>query len=714
MSESLFSQSWYRVAQVRPQLRAHVNIHHHRYRGRDWYVLQDRATGRFHRFSYEAYVVIGLMDSEHSMDEIWQAACERLGDDMPTQDEIIRLLGQLHQADVLHAGVLPDMDELGRRATKKQRSEWLNYLRSPMAMRFPLLDPERFLAATQFLVQPFLGWFGLLVWLSIVVFALFLGIMHWEGLTTNLADRLLATENLLVLWLVYPVQKALHEMGHAYMVKRRGGEVHELGIMLLVLMPVPYVDASSSSAFPNKYDRMAVGAGGIIMDLLMAALAMFVWVSVEPSLLRAVAFNVILIGSVSTLLFNGNPLLRFDAYYILSDLIEIPNLGTRSNRYLGYLFRKRLFGQEDVESPAVDHGEAVWLGIYAVASFVYRIFITARIVLFVAGRLFFIGVMLALWAIVAMIVIPSVKTIHILVTDPALVRRRMRLVVAVLGLSAVVIVPLSMIPMPSSTVVQGVIWPPEQAFVRAGTEGFVLDVLVEDGTMVDAGQPLVVCENPQLKAHLEVMDGRLSEYEARRRLSRLHDRTEAEILREEIEHLKAELICAKERLDELTTRSPLSGVFVVEQACDLYGRFIQQGEGIGYVLDPGKILVRAVVSEDEIDIVRNDTRAVDVWTADGIGKDIPAEILREVPSASKDLPSLALSVEGGGPIVLDPRQGERPQSFRTLFQFDLALKGSPVLRVGQRVFVRFEHGAEPLAWRWCRSLRRLLLSRFNV
>jgi putative peptide zinc metalloprotease protein len=714
MSESLFSQSWYRVAPVRPKLRPHVRIHHHTYRGRDWYVLQDHATGRFHRFSHEAYLVIGLMDGRHTMDEIFKAACERLGDDMPTQDEIIQLLGQLHQADVLQAGVLPDTRELGRRAARRQRSEWLTYLRSPMAMRFPLVDPERFLTATQWLVRPFLGWAGLFVWLLLVVTAFVAGVVHFEELTTNLADRVLATENLLVLWLVYPLQKGLHELGHAYMVKRRGGEVHELGIMLLVLMPVPYVDASASSAFADKRDRVAVGAGGIIMDLLLAALAMFVWVSVEPSLLRAAAFNVILIGSVSTLLFNGNPLLRFDAYYILGDLIEIPNLGARGNRYLGYLFRTRLLGQKEVESPAGDRGEAAWLACYAVASFVYRIFITVRIVLFIAGRFFFIGVLLAVWALGAMVFTPLLKAVRSLAVDPALARMRGRTAAVVLGACVLVVVPLALVPFPSSTVVQGVIWPPEQAFVRAGVEGFVREVLVESGTLVEAGAPLVVCGNLDLEARVRVISGRLREYEAKRRVSLLSDRAEARMLEEEIEHLEAELAGARERMDELTLCASVHGVFVAERPRDLPGRFVRQGEGLGYVLDQRRSLVRAVVSEERIDLIRHDTREVRVRLSDDLKRDIRAQVLREVPLASRDLPSLALSVEGGGPIALDPRGSERPQAFRTLFQLDLALEGPSVLRVGQRVYVRFTHGAEPLAWRWWRDLRRLLLSRFSL
>jgi putative peptide zinc metalloprotease protein len=157
MVESLFSESWYRVADLKPRLRSHAQIHSHTYRGRNWYVIEDHASGRFHRFSQEAYYIIGLMDGKRTLGEIWEAACASLGDDMPTQEEVIRLLSQLHQSDVLQSDMPPDIADLHERHVKGRRSRLLGQLRSPFAIRIPLLDPERFLSATHFLVRPFYG-----------------------------------------------------------------------------------------------------------------------------------------------------------------------------------------------------------------------------------------------------------------------------------------------------------------------------------------------------------------------------------------------------------------------------------------------------------------------------------------------------------------------------------------------------------------------------
>ena len=171
--------------------------------------------------------------------------------------------------------------------------------------------------------------------------------MHWQELSSDVTDRVLSTENLFLLAFIYPFSRLFHEFGHAYAVKRWGGEVHEMGVMLIVFMPLPYVDASWSSAFPEKSRRMFVGAAGIMVDIFLASAAIIVWVLAEPGAVRAVAYNVIFVAGLSTLLLNGNPLLRFDSYYILADFLEIPNLADRANKYLGYLIKRYLLRIKD-------------------------------------------------------------------------------------------------------------------------------------------------------------------------------------------------------------------------------------------------------------------------------------------------------------------------------------------------------------------------------
>ena len=404
MSDTLFSLSWYRVAELRPRLRAHTQIHRHEYRGEVWFVLQDHASGRSHRLSPPAYRFIGLMDGNATVQDLWGAVNEQLGDHAPTQDEVIRRLGQLHSSDALLCDVPPDSRELFRRYQRHQGMLWRRRLATPLAVRFPLFDPERFLSRTLWLVRPLFSWYGALIWFLVVALGVILAGVHWSELTDGIVDRAMSPHNLLLLWLVYPLVKTVHELGHGYAVKNWGGEVHDIGRMLLVLAPVPYVDASAASGFRGKGPRMVVGAIGIAVELFLAAIALFIWLSVEPGTVRAVAYNVMLIAGVSTLFFNGNPLLRFDGYYVLSDGLEIPNLGTRANRYLGFLVQRHAFGLAEADSPARSTWERFWFVFYGIAAFIYRMLIMFVIILYIAGKFFAIGVVLALWAAFSQIV----------------------------------------------------------------------------------------------------------------------------------------------------------------------------------------------------------------------------------------------------------------------------------------------------------------------
>ena len=266
MSDGFFSASWYRVAGLRPRLRRHVEFHRHRYRGRLWYVLQDHSTGRCQRLTPAAYLLAGLMNGERTTQEVWEAACARLGDDAPSQDETIRVLGLLHFADALRCDVSPDTVEILQRCQRRERAEWWRRFANPLAFRIPLVDPDAFLSRWVHLARPLFGRAAAAVWLVLVGAAVVLATAHWRELSENAAEQLLAPRNLLLLWLVYPLMKALHELGHAFAAKVFGGAVHEMGVLLLVFVPVPYVDASAASALSDKWKRVVVGSAGVAVE----------------------------------------------------------------------------------------------------------------------------------------------------------------------------------------------------------------------------------------------------------------------------------------------------------------------------------------------------------------------------------------------------------------------------------------------------------------
>lgn len=712
LDHSLFSQSWYRVADLRPRLRSHVQILSHSYRGELWYILQDRFTGRHHRFSQEAYQVIGLLDGHRTLDAIWQKACLELGDHMPTQDELINLVSQLYRADLLQSSALPDFREIEARHRKGRKNRLLMNLRSPLSVRFPLLDPDRFLSATIPYLKPLLGWQAGCLWLFVVCTSVVLACIHWTDLTENVTDSLLSLENLFLITLLYPFLKVLHEFGHAYLVKKWGGEVHEMGVMFLVFMPIPYVDASSSLAFANKYKRMAVGAAGIMVEIFSAAVALLVWLNVEPGTVRAIAFNTMLIAGVSTLLFNGNPLLRFDAYYVLSDFLEIPNLGRKANKYVQYLCKRYLLGVEHEEPDTRSGAEAAWLVLYAVLSFTYRIFLSVRIILFVAGKFFFIGIILAIWAGYGMLVGPVVRAGNYLIQDGHMKRRRLRVFGVVVVPLCAAVLSLFIVPLPYTTVSEGVTWAPDESQIYAASDGFVLDILSESGSEVAKGAPLLQLGSDELAAGVAVLELMLDEYQARYEKAFQIDRIEAALIGEEIDRIRAELRRARERRGSLSINSPLTGRFILKEPERMLDGYVSRGTLLGYVIDQQNMSVRVVVSQADIDTVREDTRSIQVRFASNIEQVFGAMLVAEIPAASRTLPSMALSLRGGGQYALDPRVQDKLAVMENLFQFDLSISDCSIANINERVYVRFEHSPEPLAYRWYRNVRRLLLSRF--
>jgi putative peptide zinc metalloprotease protein len=649
------------------------------------------------------------------MAEVWDIVGARAPEGPPTQDETIQLLSQLHAADLLLGELPPDIAEIAERSKRASRRRLFQQLRNPMAMRLPLFDPDKVLSATLPFVRPLFTWAGFAAWLALVLVGLVLALLHWPELTSNAADRVLAAENVALLLGVYPLMKTLHELGHAYATKVWGGEVHEVGALFLVFIPVPYVDASASAAFRHKRQRIVVGAAGIIVELALAAMAMIVWVYASPGFGRAIAFNVILIGGVSTLFFNGNPLLRFDGYYILSDLIEIPNLATRANGYFFYLVQRHLLKVDGLDSPATAAGEAKWLLTYAILSFLYRMLVSFGIAVFLATRMFILGIAMALWAGISIAVLPLLKGIRFLATSPRLHGRRRQASVTVGGLALALGIFLFAVPLPYATVAQGVVWIPDRAEVRAKTEGFARAVLTEPGTETTARQQLVALDDPILKGRVAVVQTQLEEMKLRLDAAKQIDRVQAEVLQEQVQRLTSTLADYRKREADLTIAAQQDGRFVLPRAEDMPGRFFKRGELLGYVIGANDLVARVVVAQTDVDLVRQKTAKVDVYFAEDLQRSVPARIRREVPSALSDVPSLALTTQAGGPIALDPAKTQRPQALFSWFQFDVdLLEPVPPRLAGARVYVRFDHGKEPIAWRILRTARQFFLGQFRV
>ncbi len=712
MSVSLHSAYWYRVADRKPRLRQHVQVNRHVYRGQPWYVLQDPLTGRQHRFNRNAFFLIHLMDGQRRMQEIWDLALEQLGDEAPTQDETIGLLFRLDQGNLLDLDTVPDSESLQEQARLQRQQDRKQRFAGPFYLRFPLVDPQPWLEKLLPLAR-FLTWKWLpLLWILVVFPATLMAGAHWQELTHDLGSRLLNQHNIFLLWLCYPAVKLIHELAHALTIVAWGGQVHEGGIILLFFTPVPYVDGSSAVSFPEKTKRMAVAAAGMAAELFLAALALLLWLHIGPGLLRTLAFNVMIIGSVSTLLVNGNPLLRFDGYYLMSDFLEIPNLATRSRAYLLYLIRRYLLGQERAVSPQTAAGEPCWFILYGLGSLIYRVAITLVLALVIASRYFFLGVVLAIWGIFGQLLLPLIRTLGQLGTENAGSRRPLLVSSALAALAALF---LFAVPFPLRTQTQGTIWLPEQSRIRAGTDCVVTRVLRPDHSQVMAAEPVLQCEDPFLRAETEVVAARLQELQASYGSLPLSARVDRGILRDRIGATRAALAQKQERLHKLTIRAPADGLLILPQDRNLPGHFLHQGDVSGYVLGHGQAAVLAVIPNDRIGLFRDHVPSVQIRLADRPEHPLASQVLRQVPAATRRLPSPMLAAGAGGPTATDPTDPQETTALERIFLVELSLPlPKDQIRINQRVHVLFDHGHQPLAWQWWHLVRQLLLSRFHV
>ncbi len=715
MGDVTSNPHWYRVARLRPRLHDQVEIHRHDYRGLIWYLLENRTTGRSHRFNPAAYQFIGMMDGRLRVQEIYDRVCAELDEFAPSQDEILDLMGRLHEADLLRsdasldAGLLADRKQAQRARQARQR------FANPVALRFALWDPEDFLnrhyPRVRWLFNRYVG----IAWLILMVFAVLQAARHWPGIEAHFEVNALDPYNLLLLVLLYPPVKFLHELGHAFCAKLEGGEVHEMGITFLLFMPVPYVNVSTATHFRDPWRRILVSAAGILVESCLAALGLLLFLAAEPGIVQNIGFNLFLIGGISSLFFNGNPLLKYDAYYVLADAVGIPNLFQRSLQYWTYLAQRYLFGLRDAVSPASAPGEARWFVAYSLASLVYRLAILWFIIAVVIEKYFYPGLLLAVWLIGAQLLLPLGRGIRFLFTSPALDRRRGRALTASGTLVTLFAIVFGLVPMPAYTINEGVVWLPDETGLRAEHDGFVRALRAVDAVRVEAGDPIVELQDPFLDTEARIAEARVRELRARYRANRADDPVAAGRVAEQLRVAESELRHIRGKTSTMQVSASRPGRVMLPDADDLPGRYVRKGELLGYILNDETPTVRVAVRQDHIGQLRQQVVEIRVRIAGKPGMDFPAIILRQAPEATNRLPSAALATRGGGRFVTRSESGDELVTREKIFIVDLGLdlRGERV-PLGARAWVRIDHGSETLVSQWYRRVRQVFLRRFSV
>jgi len=720
-----FHEAWYRVADLRPRLLSGVRIRRQYFRGQLWYVLESPANSEFARMDENAYRFAGALDGRRTVAEVWQLCNEHLGDEAPTQGEVIQLLGQLHAMNLLYVDLPPDAEGLLNRYRRRVQREVLGYLSNLLFLRIPLFDPDALLDRWVGLVGPIFSWAGVLLWMVLLGTGVYFVVGNLTELMAQSSD-VLAPGNLIFLYLSFVVVKICHEFSHAFACKRFGrlnrsaGEVHGMGVMFLVLFPLPYVDASTAWSFRNKWHRAIVGMAGILAELAVAAVAAIVWAQTSTGTIHIIAYNVIFVASVSTLLFNGNPLLRFDAYYVLSDLIEIPNLAQRSRNYLYYLVKHCVWGVKKLQNPAYSLGERLWFITYGPVSTVYRVYISIRILLFLNNRLppaFFIIVpILAVTAIIGWLLVPLSRFIRYLATGPELTRNRRRAVLSTIGGLAMSLTLVGLIHMPHHCRVEGVVEPSRFAVIYAETDGFVTRVMPSQSTAVVDGPPLVQAVNLELEARSRSLQAQRRALEVRYDLAQLEEVAAAQIIGEQIAALDEQISRVESDLDKLNLKAPLEGTWVAPQIDRIQGAYLKRGEPVGFVGDLNDLIIRATAGQTVAAMIEDADKDVEIRVKGRPDVAFGGRIERIFPAGQDTLPSDALSYTAGGNTATRPGSQRDTKTAERVFEIRIrpVTADDAPLFTGQRVIARIRMAPEPLLVQWYQWARQLFQRRFHI
>lgn len=707
-------QLWQQLSAQRLRLLDTVSINSISYRGQNWYVLRNQLDHQQMRINEQTQELLSRLDGRRTLAQAVEPLLTEDADETTRQGLLAALL-QLHASDMLASDSPHNLQALVEKQRRQQRQKTLSRWFRLLSPRLPLLYPDRFLSRTLSWVRWMLHPAMLFVWLLLVLSAGVTALMHWDALTLYGAQRINDPRSWVMLVFLYPLIKSLHELGHGYAARAGGAEVNEMGVTFMVFVPVPYVDASEASVLPNKNWRMLVGAAGIFVELLLASVALFAWLSLSDGLARDAAFALMLIGGVSTLMFNGNPLLRFDGYYVFSDAIEIPNLATRSARYYGYLVKRYLLGLTFLKAPATAPGERRWFLVYAAASTVYRIIIAIGIAVFLINTIPVLGTLLGVWLVSVQLLLPLARQLHFLLFNDVLTGKRLLAGLRIGTLAAALISVVTLVPFPQRTQVDGIVLMPEQAVIRAEIDGFLLQQSVTDNTLVKRGDILFTLSDPQIDAEITELKARVRELRARRDAFGLDQPLEREIQTQRLVEAQADLVERKRRHALLTRVSPADGILRTPLNQNHVGRLIRQGDLLAYVANQGKAKIRVAATQEDAIKIRTAVQHISVRLTDLSSTELSGELLREVPAGSDVLPSAALGSSGGGSIMVDARDEQGLRTLHNIYAFEITVPYTASIDyIGRRAHVRFEHPSIPLFSGIKDDLRRFFLDELGA
>lgn len=724
---------------LRLSLRRDLICNRQTYQGRDYWVIKDPITLKYFRFEEEEYSLLQMIDGQSSPDQIKRDFDYRFAPQKIAVRELFQFVGMLHRSGMLVSDAPQQGIQLKRRGDQQRSQERRQSLTNILAIRYRGFDPDRMLGGLNQCVGWFFTWTAFFFVALLGLAAVGLIVAQFETFQNKLPSfyDFFAAKNWFWLSIVLALTKVLHEFGHGIACKRFGGECHEMGVMLLVLTPCLYVNVSDSWLLNDKWKRAMIAAAGMYVELVLSAVAVFVWWFSAPGLVNQIALNVIFVSSVSTILFNANPLLRYDGYYILSDVLEIPNLRTKATSILNRFSGALLLGIESRPDPFLPK-QHLWLfALYSVAAALYRWVITFSIFWFVYQvlepyGLKVIGQMIALSAIYGLVGVPLIKLYKFFSVPGRLgVVNQTRAIVAA-GVFVVLLAGVMFVPIPHYVYCEFYTQGADAENVYVDVPGTVRSLLVEENTYVQADQEIVKLVSHELEVQLASL---ATDYE----LAKVHrdniNRSQSADGRKTNESMSAEAACksafdsyAKRYQDRerLIVRAPTSGLLIAappvaeddsdNKTLEMWtgspldrknlGAEFKQSTLIGQVIpDPKKLEAVLAIDQADVEFIRKE-QPVELLV-----NQVPCEVFESnirlvTPNEMRNTPR-ALSSKHGGPIVTTTaRDGsEIPTSTKFLVKVDLTSQDGLVVP-GSTGTAKIKAGSQTVGQRIWRLARR--------
>ncbi|GKX42948.1 hypothetical protein SOASR015_19820 [Pectobacterium carotovorum subsp. carotovorum] len=549
------------------------------------------------------------------------------------------------------------MAQFARQVEQSRVSIWRKLLKNYLFFRIPLWHPDRFLGATLPWIEPFFSRTFLKLTLLVAVLGLFLAGRQWETFKHTFL-HFFTLEGAALAGLTLCFTKILHEFGHAYTCKRFGARVATMGVAFLVMMPVLYTDTSGSWKLTRRRQRMAIGAAGMMTELVLAAWATLAWSFLPDGMLRSAAFMLATTTWIMTLAINLSPLMRFDGYFLLSDGLQMPNLQNRGFAIGRWQMREWLFGLGDAPPEHFPRWLQRTLVGYAFAVWIYRFFLFTGIAILVYHMTFkLLGMLLFAIEIGYFVVMPVVNEVR----EWSKRRKDYRMnrnMTTTLTVSAVVLL-LLMIPWQRGVYAPALLRAEQQSSLYMPVPAMIQRIDVQVGQPVHAGQTLVTLSSDVLAHERQQLERQIATLNWQSTFQVFNKEAAGDHQRVKQEHEAAlqKLQVLQRQSEQLTVRAPIDGV-VADMATPLEtGEWLGQGEWLAVVTKPTGGLVEAFVSEKDWQRLRTGAKGT-FYLQDVSRSSLPLTVVEIASTATRDLnaaPELA-SIYGGDIATLSDAQ----------------------------------------------------------